>query len=247
MRKSSLASKIRVAIVDDHPMVRRGVSETLSEEADIELAGVGGSAHDAIRFAREERPDLILLDIALPGGGIEAAEEIAKSYPDIKVVMLTVREDRATVKAALRAGARGYLVKGVDGPELRRHCEEDPLWAELRDASSSGSAIGRNRWGCDSGLVDSREADRAGTANCRFAGRRSEQPGDRRKAGVDRKYDQTLYHAHTSKTWCTEQNRGSSTHCAHRKRYPTQAIAAGGGKGEAAVIGLRRLLPTDIA
>jgi DNA-binding NarL/FixJ family response regulator len=118
MRKSSLASTIRVAIVDDHPMVRRGVSETLSEEADIELAGVGGSAHDAIRIAREERPDLILLDIALPGGGIEAVEEIAKSHPDIKVVMLTVREDRATVKAALRAGARGYLVKGVDGPEL---------------------------------------------------------------------------------------------------------------------------------
>jgi DNA-binding NarL/FixJ family response regulator len=99
-------------------MVRRGVSETLSEEADIELVGMGGSADDAIRLARDERPDVILLDIALPGGGIEAAKEIAKSYPDIKVVMLTVREDRATVKAALRAGARGYLVKGVDGPEL---------------------------------------------------------------------------------------------------------------------------------
>lgn len=118
MRKSSLASKIRIAIVDDHPMVRRGVSETLSEEADIELVGMGGSAHDAIRLAREERPNLILLDIALPGGGIEAVREIAKSYPEIKVIMLTVREDRATVKAALRAGARGYLVKGVDGPEL---------------------------------------------------------------------------------------------------------------------------------
>jgi two-component system, NarL family, nitrate/nitrite response regulator NarL len=118
MRNSSLAKKIRIAIVDDHPMLRRGVSETLSEAEDIELVGIGQSAHDAIRLAGEQAPDLILLDIALPGGGIEAAREIAKSFPEIKVAMLTFREDQATVKAALRAGARGYLVKGVDGPEL---------------------------------------------------------------------------------------------------------------------------------
>lgn len=99
-------------------MMRRGVSETLSEEPDLELVGAGASAQDALRLAKQERPDLILLDIALPGGGIEAASEIAKACPDVKVVMLTVREDRATVNAALRAGARGYIVKGVEGPEL---------------------------------------------------------------------------------------------------------------------------------
>jgi two-component system, NarL family, nitrate/nitrite response regulator NarL len=107
-----------VAVVDDHPMMRRGVSETLSEEADLELVGAGASAQDALRLATQERPDLVLLDIALPGGGIEAARAIAKSCPEVKVVMLTVREDRATVNAALRAGARGYIVKGVEGPEL---------------------------------------------------------------------------------------------------------------------------------
>jgi two-component system, NarL family, nitrate/nitrite response regulator NarL len=113
-----MPSKIRIAIVDDHPMVRRGVSETLSEEADFKLVGVGESAQDAITMARQERPDIVLLDIALAGGGIEAAREIAREHPEIKVVMLTVREDQTTVKAALRAGARGYLAKGVDGPEL---------------------------------------------------------------------------------------------------------------------------------
>ncbi len=118
MRKSPRGSRIRVAVVDDHPMMRRGVTETLSEEEDLELVGVGASAQDALRLAKEEDPDLMLLDIALPGGGIEAAQEIARSYPGIKVVMLTVREDRATVSAALRAGVRGYIVKGVDGPEL---------------------------------------------------------------------------------------------------------------------------------
>jgi two-component system nitrate/nitrite response regulator NarL len=118
MRKLSSARKIRVAVVDDHPMMRRGVSETLSEEADLELVGAGASAQDALRLAKQERPDLILLDIALPGGGIEAATEIAKSCPEVKVIILTVREDRATVNAALRAGAKGYIVKGVEGPEL---------------------------------------------------------------------------------------------------------------------------------
>jgi two-component system, NarL family, nitrate/nitrite response regulator NarL len=118
MRKLPRSSKIRIAVVDDHPMMRRGVTETLSEEEDLELVGAGASAHDALRLAKEEHPDLILLDIALPGGGIEAAQEISRSYPSIKVVMLTVREDRATVNAALMAGARGYIVKGVDGPEL---------------------------------------------------------------------------------------------------------------------------------
>lgn len=118
MRKLSSARKIRVAVVDDHPMMRRGVIETLSEESDIELVGAGASAQDALRLAKQERPDLILLDIALPGGGIEAATEIAKSCPEVKVIILTVREDRATVNAALRAGARGYIVKGVEGPEL---------------------------------------------------------------------------------------------------------------------------------
>jgi len=107
-----------VAVVDDHPMMRRGVSETLSEEPDLELVGTGASAEDALRLARQGRPDLMLLDIALPGGGIEAAREIVKACPDVKVVFLTVREDRATVNAALRAGARGYIVKGVEGPEL---------------------------------------------------------------------------------------------------------------------------------
>lgn len=113
-----MPSKIRIVIVDDHPMVRRGISETLSEETDFELVAAGESARDAVKLAKEKRPDLILLDIALSGGGIEAAKEIARDHPDIKVVMLTVREDQLTVKAALRAGARGYLAKGIDGPEL---------------------------------------------------------------------------------------------------------------------------------
>jgi DNA-binding NarL/FixJ family response regulator len=118
MRKSASASRIRIVVVDDHPMMRRGITETLSEEPDLELVGAGGSAQDAVRLAKQERPDLILLDITLPGGGIEATKEIARACPHVKVVMLTVKDERATVNAALRAGARGYIVKGVEGPEF---------------------------------------------------------------------------------------------------------------------------------
>jgi DNA-binding NarL/FixJ family response regulator len=103
MRKQAVGNRIRIAIVDN-PMMRRGVTETLSEPDDFELVGIGGSAHDAMELAKNEHPDLILLDIALPGGDIEATQEIVKSYPKVKVVILTVRDDCATVNAAFGGG-----------------------------------------------------------------------------------------------------------------------------------------------
>ena len=106
-------------------MIRRGVSETLSEEPDLELVGTGASAQDALRLAKQERPDLILLDIALPGGGIEAATEIAKACPDVKVVMLTVREDRDTSPTLCRwkpfPGATGRQKPGFRTSRLLQY------------------------------------------------------------------------------------------------------------------------------
>jgi DNA-binding NarL/FixJ family response regulator len=113
-----MGKKSRVVVVDDHPVVRRGIVATLEEEANFEVVGVGASAQDAIDLVRDKRPDLVLLDVTMPGGGIEAAEAIAKSQPEISIIMLSVREDLATVRAALRAGAHGYISKGVDGGDL---------------------------------------------------------------------------------------------------------------------------------
>ncbi len=109
---------IRLSVVDDHPLVRRGVSETFSEEADFEVVAEGATAQEAIRIAEQDRPDLMLLDVSLPGGGIEAAAIIRSVRPELRIAMLSVREDMATVRAALQAGARGYISKGVDGKEL---------------------------------------------------------------------------------------------------------------------------------
>lgn len=113
-----MALKKRLIVVDDHPLVRKGVRDTINEEADLEVVGEGASADDAVRLAGEVRPDLILLDVTMPGDGVKAAERIHLSWPDMKVAMLTVRDDIGTVGAALRAGARGYISKGTAGPDL---------------------------------------------------------------------------------------------------------------------------------
>ncbi len=111
---------MRVVIVDDHPLFREGVAATLASESDLEVVGEGGSAEDALRLATSLLPDLMLLDLNLPGGGLAAARAVTAACPVIKIVMLTFSEEEADVLASLGAGARGYILKGVSGHELRR-------------------------------------------------------------------------------------------------------------------------------
>jgi len=111
-------SNIRVVIVDDHPMFRDGVARTLSSEPNIEVAAEGENSQDAIRLAQTLLPDIILLDISMPGSGIEAASVITKTCPVVKIVMLTVSEREDDVMQSLNAGACGYILKGVGGQEL---------------------------------------------------------------------------------------------------------------------------------
>jgi two-component system, NarL family, nitrate/nitrite response regulator NarL len=115
-----MPEKIRIAVIDDHPMLRAGVAHTLRAEPDFEVVGEGSSASDALRIARDELPDIMLLDVSLPGGGIEAAQAIASACPVVKVVMLTVLQNEESVSAALQAGARGYILKGISGPDFVR-------------------------------------------------------------------------------------------------------------------------------
>lgn len=99
-------------------MVRRGIAATFAEEMDFQVIGEGASAADAIKLVTDCRPDLVVLDVTMPGGGIEAAAEIARCRPSTSVLMLSIREDLATVRTALRAGAHGYISKGVAGHDL---------------------------------------------------------------------------------------------------------------------------------
>jgi len=109
---------IRIAVIDDHPMFREGTVGVLTGTDGIEVVGEGATATDAVAIAREHIPDVILLDLHLPGGGIEAAASIARASPKVRIVALTASEDEQDVTSALQAGARGYMLKGSSGDEV---------------------------------------------------------------------------------------------------------------------------------
>jgi two-component system, NarL family, nitrate/nitrite response regulator NarL len=113
-----MTDKIHVVIIDDHPLFRQGVVQTLSSAPDIEVIGEGGTAQDAVRLASEHVPDILLLDIDIPGGGLTAAQAVAARAPVTRIVMLTVSEEEEHLLTALRSGARAYVLKGVSGRDL---------------------------------------------------------------------------------------------------------------------------------
>jgi DNA-binding NarL/FixJ family response regulator len=110
-------SQLRVVIADDHEPLRVQVREGL-EQSGCVVCGEGTSAEEAIRLAEEHRPDVALLDIRMPGDGIQAAREISRRLPETSVVMLTQSTDDDDLFDSLRAGAAGYLPKGTDPARL---------------------------------------------------------------------------------------------------------------------------------
>ena len=113
-----MLDRIRVAVVDDHPLFRDGVVHMLKSVDGIEVVAEGATAADALRIAGEHAPNVMLLDLSIAGGGIKAAEGIVSASPETQVIVLTASEDEEHVASALRAGARGYLLKGTNGQEL---------------------------------------------------------------------------------------------------------------------------------
>jgi two-component system nitrate/nitrite response regulator NarL len=115
---------IRLLVVDDHTLFRRGIVALLGLEPRLQVVGEAGDAGQAQRRARELQPDLILLDNHLPGvNGVDALAGLREVAPRAKVLMLTVSEDEQDLAAALKAGARGYVLKTIDGPDLVRAIE----------------------------------------------------------------------------------------------------------------------------
>lgn len=114
-----MSEAVRVVIADDHPLFLAGVAHSLAGEPDIALVGQAANAAEALRAARDLLPDVLLLDIGMPGtGGLEAASQIARACPAVRIVMLTVSEHEDDLLAAFKAGARGYVLKGVSAREL---------------------------------------------------------------------------------------------------------------------------------
>lgn len=112
--------KTRVVVVDDHPLFREGVATIIASEPDLEVVGQGANASEAIKLANDLLPDLILLDIDMPGNGLDAARKIAEHSPAVKIIVLTVSETEENLVSAIKAGAKAYILKGVAARELIR-------------------------------------------------------------------------------------------------------------------------------
>ena len=116
-----MADEIRVVIADDHPVFRYGMKALLHSVGGIQVVGEATSGEQTVALAEELQPDVILMDIKMPGmAGIEATRRIAQANPGVGVLVVTMLEEDDAVFAAMRAGARGYLVKGADQDEVLR-------------------------------------------------------------------------------------------------------------------------------
>lgn len=124
---------IKLLLVDDHPVVRKGTRELLEGESDLTVLGEAGNGEEAIAQARALRPDVILMDVSMPGmNGIEATKAIKAEHPSIGVLVLTSYDDDAYVFALLEAGAAGYLLKNAS---------EDDLLGAVRAVAAGESAL----------------------------------------------------------------------------------------------------------
>ena len=113
-----MPDRYTIVVVDDHPIWREGVIKTLEDHDEFNVVGHGSTADEAFSLVSEYLPDVILLDVSMPGCGIGAANRISIAYPVVKVVMLTVSENEDNVLASLKAHAKGYILKGVGADEL---------------------------------------------------------------------------------------------------------------------------------
>jgi two-component system nitrate/nitrite response regulator NarL len=109
---------IRLAVIDDHPLFREGVTRSLVEHGGFEIVGEGSSADEAQRIAADFNPDLMLIDISMPGGGLNAVASILERNAEQKIVLLTVSESSEDITQALNLGAKGYVLKGVGSKTL---------------------------------------------------------------------------------------------------------------------------------
>lgn len=112
---------IRVLVVDDHPLYREGLLVALDRLSDLEVVGEAGSGDEALALAEQHSPDVVVMDLHMPGmNGIEATQHLVRACPGVAVLILSMLENDESLFAAVRAGARGYLVKGASRDDIAR-------------------------------------------------------------------------------------------------------------------------------
>jgi DNA-binding NarL/FixJ family response regulator len=115
------AALVRVVVVDDHPLFRQGIGALMRDSAETDLVGEGASGEDAVALCAQYQPAVVVMDVHMPGlGGVEATRRIMANHPDTAILMLTMMDEDESVFAAMRAGARGYVLKGAEPSEILR-------------------------------------------------------------------------------------------------------------------------------
>lgn len=142
--------KVRLMLVDDHALFRSALAAFIARQPDMEIVAEAGSGADAVAVGEEHMPDLILMDINMPGGdGLEATREIKRRMPYVKICMLTASDDDDLLFEAIRAGAQGYLIKHMEPEafiaEVRRQVHGEPFISEDIAAKIVHAAVTRTR------------------------------------------------------------------------------------------------------
>ena len=132
---------IRIVIADDHSVVREGLRTLVESHPGLAVVGEAATGHEAYRLACELLPKVLLLDISMPGGGLETAERIARECPAVRVVALTMHEERGYVLRLLRAGAAGYVPKRAASAEVIRAIRMVAAGGTYVDASLAGDLL----------------------------------------------------------------------------------------------------------
>jgi DNA-binding NarL/FixJ family response regulator len=139
-------SSIRVLLVDDHSVVRLGMMTLINDQPGMETVGEAGTASEAVNAVEELNPDVVLMDIRLPGeSGITATREITRRFPDTKVVMLTSYADDELIFRAVRAGAKGYVLKQVGNEELLDAIKAAAVGEAILDSKTTNKILARLR------------------------------------------------------------------------------------------------------
>lgn len=115
-----MADQIRVAIIDDHALLRRGLREALTEQGDFEIVGEGATADEAVDIASQIQSDIMILDVNMPGDGISAVARVNALPNPPKILVLSVFDSMSNVRSAMTNGAFGYVLKGIEGDEIAR-------------------------------------------------------------------------------------------------------------------------------
>jgi len=137
-----VSAPLRVVVADDHPMVRYGIAAVLGGVDRVDLVGEAADGDELLAVVRRERPDVVLTDLSMPGrSGMEAIRLLMAEDPQLPVLVLTMHADDESVFAALRAGARGYLIKGADGTELVRAIETVAAGDAVYGAAVAGRIV----------------------------------------------------------------------------------------------------------